>query len=477
MRVINATNKYQYIFENGNVVKKELSKEKGIITSFLNPKDIMSIVRKFDKNVNEDEMLLEMEQYIYSYPGVDINKEYKNIFIPIKRENNVLIEAILIETDKLSEIFKDVLKIHKYIDFISPSFLAWEEYYNITKIEPKNDIFIYFDEKEAFLSAFHEGKYLFHKSLNKLQTLSKLLNKDIKDTIHILSTKGLDINKYENQEEFNIIDKFFNEFFLRVFNVMNLSINEYQIPKFDRIIFYSPFNINKFFEQYEDYWSLNGIEFKRSMLTTEYNHFEYLITIFNSKHYTDDNINLTIFHRPPPFWTTKSGQLILFLLFCIFTLIGYSIYEYISLLDEEKELNILKNKYLVIKKIHDLELRKINQYKKENVIFLKKFHNINKEIEDINKKIDKLYFLSKEPLFYNILAKISKGMSKYSLKASKLIKVNNKIEIIIVSNFDNTKEVTYFMKELINDGFKNVKAFFIFNNKKYYISKVSFDYE
>ena len=477
MKVINATNKYQYIYENGNVVKKELSKEKGIITSFIHPKDVLSIIKKFNKNLSEDEMFLEMEKYIYSYPGVDINKEYKSIFIPIKRDNNVIIEAILIETDRLLENFEDVLNIYKYIDFISPSFLAWEEYYNITKIESKNDIFIYFDENEAFLCGYNEGKYLFHKSLNRIQTLSKLLNKDINETLNVLINKGLDVSKYEDTNEFNIIDKFFNEFFLKVFNIINFSINEYQIAKFDRIIFYSPFEIKGLFAQYENYWALNGIEFKKSILSTEYNHLEYLITIFNAKNYTNDNINLTIFHRPPPFLTTKTGKFVLFLILCIFSIISYVMYEYIVISNQQKEVKILRNKYLKLQKLHDLELKTVKKYEKEDKFLVKEIDNLNKKIGSISNKINKLYTISKEPLFYNILAEIAKGMRKYSLKANKIVKKDKNITIIIVSNYDNTKEVTSFMNELIKDGFKNVKTSFISNKKNYYVSKVSFRYE
>ncbi len=272
MKIINATTQYQYVYENGKVVKKDLVKEKGIITSFLHPKHLFSITKKFDMHLSEEEMFLEMEKYIYSYPGIDINKEYKSVFLKIEREKSVIIEALLIDVKELQRTLENVLKTYKYIEFISPSFLSWSEYYNISKTEPKNDIFIYFSKDEAFLTGYSQGKYLFNKSLNKFATLCKLLDKSEEEVIEILNQKGFDIGGYEDESEFYIIDKFFNEFFLKVFNMINFCLNEYQIHKFERIVFYSPFEIKDIFKQYENYWSLNGIEFKKSALKTEYDH-------------------------------------------------------------------------------------------------------------------------------------------------------------------------------------------------------------
>jgi len=472
VRVINVVSNYEYIYEDGKVIKKELVKEKGIITSFIHPKYLISITKKFDKSLDINEILLEMEKFIYSYPGVDVNKEYKSIFLNIKREDFLIIEAILVDTNVLKEHFKNILKVYKYIDFISPSFLAWSEYYNFS--EPKNDIFIYLDENESFLSGYSNKEYLFHRHLTTLASLSKILNKDINDVINILKSKGLDINLYEDEYEYNVIDRFFSEFFLKVFNIINLVSNEYKV-KFNRIIFYSPFDIKGLFDKYKNYWELNSIEFQKSVLPTEYNHLEYLITIFNAKNYTNDNINLSIFKKPPPFITTKTGIFALSVFSLIFLLLVYFFYEQFNILKEEKFIKKLQNRYLTLKKQYNFNELKL--LKKENAKLKEEIKKINKNIEEITQKIDFLYEKAKEPLFYNTLAKIAKSMKKYSLKASKIEKSGKLITIYIVSNYDNIKEVTSFMNDLMSFGFKDVKATFVKNSKNYYLSKVSFKNE
>ena len=477
MRVINITPKYQYVFDNGKIVKKELSKEKGVITSFIHPKDLIAITKRFELHLTEEEILLEMEKYIYSYPGVDINKEYKTIFIPIKRQNNLMMEAILIDTQQIRKSFEDILKIYKYIDFISPSFLAWSEYYNITKLEAKKDIFIYFNEDEAFLSAFDEGKYIFHKSLNKLTTLAKLLDKDTKEVIELLKIKGLDGSKYEDESEFNIIKKFFEEFFLKVFNIINISLSDYQIFKFDRIVFYSPFEINGLFTQYENYWNSHGIEFKKSILKTEYDHLEYLITVFNAKNYTNEDVNLTIFYKPPNFLTTKAGIFSIVFILSVLFIVSFVLYKNYFLHTKKEFINRLESKYAFLENRYKQEVKLMDKYKKDNIKIDKKIKNIKDYIEEIRNNVNILYQHAKEPMFYNIVAKVAKSMKKYSLKANRIYKDNKKVTLIIISTYDNTKEITSFMNDLINYGFKNVKSKFISNKSNFYISKVSFYYE
>ena len=477
MRVINLTPKYQYIFEDGKVVKEELIKEKGIVTSFLYPKDLISITKKFDKNLSEETIILEMEKYVYSYPGIDLNKEYKHIFLKIERENNLILEAVLVDSEDIKKNFKDILEIYKYVNFISPSFLAFEEYYKINKIPPKNDIFIYFSENDAFLAAYSEGKYLFHKSLNRFQTLQKMLNKEKDEVVEILVSKGLDVSSYENGAEFNIVDKFFSEFFLKVFNIMNFSLNEYQVPKFERIIFYSPFEIKNIFSQYENYWAMNGVEFKKSTLPTEYDHLEYLITIFNANNYSNEDINLSIFSSPPSIIKTKAGQFLIVLVFSILGVVGYLFYEKYTLEKSKKEIAYLENRYIKIKKQNPKKIKMLQKFKKENKILISKIELLNKKIDKISSKINFLYDKAKSPLFYNILAKVANSMKKYSLITQSITESDKHITLIIVANKENIDNIPFFLEDLISFGFKNVKSKYIVNDKDFYTSQVDFDYE
>jgi len=477
VKIINVLKNYIYVYDNGKIVKKELTKEKGIITSFLTPNIFLSLTKKFDKTVSKEEMIIDMEKYIFSYPNIDINKEYKIIYLFIQRENKTIVEALLVDNEDLNNEFKEIKALYKYIDFISPSFLAWQEYYNVTKTDYKNDVFVYFDEDEAYLSVFSDGKYLYHKSLNKLSNLSKITNKKTGELITILKEKGLDRNKYENEELFFQIDKFFSEFFLKIFNQLNYSINEYEIPKYERIFFYSPFKINYLFEQYTNYWNLNGIEFKSVVLKTEYNYLEYLITVFNAKNYLNSDINFSIFTRPPSFIKTPAGMLITysFVLFMICILfLGKNFYDINNL---NKEILILTGKYRLFQKRNSKNLVLLKELKIKISLLNKQYNLVKKQINTISQKVNILTEKNKMPLIYNVLAKITQFLKQYDLKIKKIQKTNNKYILKIVSTFDNTHEVAEFMQKLINSGFKNITSKTIKVNKNKYISYVEFEYE
>ena len=186
---------------------------------------------------------------------------------------------------------------------------------------------------------------------------------------------------------------------------------------------------------------------------------------------------MSVFSKPPFFLTTKAGKFFLFFILVSVLTIGYGLYRYYTLLYQQDEVKALQKKFLLLKKRYDKEIKTVKMYKKENSILLEKIKNVENKINEISVKTDILYKKAKEPLFYNILAKISKSMKRHSLKAKDISKNQNKVTVIIVSNYDNTKEVTSFMNDLINEGFKNVKSYFVFNKKNNYISKVSFEYE
>ena len=477
MKVINALKNYIYVYEDGKVVKKELIKEKGIITSFLTPKSFFSLSKKFDKTVSREEMIIDMEKYIFSYPSIDINKEYKIIYLFVERTNKTIMEALIIDNDNLKNEFKEIIDIYKYIDFISPSFLVWEEYYNLAKTDKKNDVFVYFDENEAFLTVFSNGNYLFHKSLNKFSDLLKITDKKADELLVILNEKGLDKTKYEDEEFFLKIDKFFSEFFLKIFNQLNYSINEYEISKYERIFFYSSFKVNNLFEQYTNYWKLNGIEFKPLTLQTEYNQFEYIITIFNAKNYSNEDINFSIFKKSPSFIKTPLGKFIsfIFLIFVLFIIfLGQNYYSSYQL---KKEVSFLKVKYKTLKQRNDKNLFVLKILQNKLTILNKKYNKINNQIDSITQKVNILFDKNKKPLIYNVFAKLSFYLQKYDLKVKKIKKIDNKYFLKIISKFDNTHEIARFMQDLINEKFKNVTSKTIKVNKKKYISYVEFEDE
>lgn len=473
MKVLNVLSQYIYVYEDGKVVRKPFSKEKGIVTSFLYPSEIVTITKKFS-TLDEEDVLVEMEEYIYSYPKLKDNKEYSIIYQFVKKENFIIVEALLVDIHLLERRFEKILDKFNNIKFISPAFLGWSEYYKVARTDPKNDIFIYFSENESFLTAFSDGKYLLHKSLNKLISLSNHLGLKEKELINILREKGLDKSKYEDIELFNKVESFFSEFFLKIFNLINFSISEYELKRFDRIFFYAPWKINFLIEYYKDYWELNHIDFQLVDLNIEYNHLEYLITIFNAKNYKNDDINFSTFSKSI-LNPIKILSIYILGLFTIF--LGGVVYElnYISKL--KSELQSLNNNYKFLKRLNKLNIENIKSLNLKLKKSKEKRLLLNKEFYSLKQKVDILVKKGNLQPFYNVFVKVVSCLKKYNLKINKFEKNGNSYLIVIKSNANNTFYIAKFMQDLLKENFKDVSSNTIKNTKGIYISYVKFKFK
>lgn len=339
------TKDYMYEYVDGRVVKKELKKEKGIYTSIIYFKDIFNHTFKLPVDLTQEELIIKAEETVFNEASLDLNKEYKINYNFQKFNDYYLVDAFIVEIDKLKKEFSDILKIFKYIDFISAAPFVFETYYDIVNIQPKNDIFIYFTQKDAFIVGFKDKKFVFVKSLDKFSTLSLQTQLGENELIKILEEKGLDGSFYENEELYNQIDNFFSQFFMKVNNLINYSKNFYHIEEIDRIFFYSNIKIKNLMQTYEKFWNLSGIEFKKFELQSEYDPFEYCATMYNAKNYLNEEVNFSVFLRPPKFYKTESGKLIIFSV-CIFFLIAAdALYKYHIINIQENKISKLKYQF------------------------------------------------------------------------------------------------------------------------------------
>jgi len=473
-KVLYLTKNYLYIYENDRVVRKEYSKDKGIVTSTILLKDIYNINFKLPKDLKEEELIIEAEKYVFTEGALDYTKQYKINYIFQDLGDFYFVDAFVVELETLKEIFASHLKLYKYIDFISPAPLVFKEYYNITNIKPQVDVFIYFNQEDAFLSCFKNGEFVFTKSINKLNVLSANLNISVEECIELLKQKGLNKELYEDEDVYNKIYSFFSQFFMKVNNILNYSINFYHLDKINKIYFYSPFEIKNLFESYIDFWNLSGIEFKKYEIESEYDSFDITAAFFNARHYQDEKINFSIFNRPLPFYKQETGKIIILIL-VLFSIIGAdAFYRYKKINQEEVKLKKLKIEHK--RKQRELASVKIGIKKYQKLIKNIKEENlkIQSRIDLINTKLVTLYKIVQTPPITNEFADIIVLLKKHSLKITEFSKNKNMLTVTIVSEYDNSSEIAKFMKDLLKFGFKDVYSKQILSKENKYISKVEF---
>jgi hypothetical protein len=471
------TKEYMYEYVDGRVVKKELKKEKGIYTSIIYFKDIFNHTFKLPIDLSEEELIVKADETLYNEATLDLTKEYKINYHFQKFDEYYLVDAFIVEVDKLKEEFSDIVKKFKYIDFIGAAPFVFEEYYDITNEIPKNDIFIYFTENDAFIVGFKNKEFVFVKSLEKFSKLLIQTSLSSEDLIKTLEEKGLDKASYEDEELFNKIESFFSQFFMKVNNLINYSKNFYHIDSIDRIYFYSDFKIKNLIENYSNFWNLSGIEFKRFELESEYDPFEYCATVYNAKNYLNEDVNFSIFLRPPKFYKTESGKLIIASIFILSIILFDAIYRYNIIKEQEKKISKLQ--YIFNKKEKEFKFTKLYVKKYEQKIKKEKeiISNIEEQIDDISLKIDYLYNLKLNSNFYNEIADVMNFLNKNDLKLMNFIKKGNEYTVLIKSNANNSKLIPAFIKYLINCGFKEVSSKEIINKKSEYLTQIKYKNE
>jgi len=475
LKVIYLAKDKLYINENDRIVKKELSYEKGIVTSSIGYNHILNITFKLPKSIEKEMLEVEAEKYIFTEGSLDYTKEYKINYIFKEYDDYINVEAFVIETETLKKEFDKYLKIFKYIDFISAKPFIFKSYYDITKVTPENDAFIFFDENEAFLSCFENGEFVFVKSISKLSSLAKQLDMSIGETKKILSEKGFDESKYEDKHIFEIIDSFFSQFFMKVSNLINYSVSYYGLSKINNIFFYSPFEINKLFENYADFWNLSGVTFKKYVIETDYDPFDYTAVVYNTKHFENENENFSVFPKPVPFYRTKSGILLLLIVFSFSFIVVDAFFKYHTINQKEKRISILKKKISRIKREEKMLLSAVKKYKNQIKEIKAENTALQKQISDISEKILFLENIQLSKLTSNDLADLGNELKKYDLKLLSFEKNKNHIDLIILSKFGNSANVAKLMKDMYSLGYKNVISTEIENKDGIYIAKVSYN--
>jgi len=108
---------YMYEYKDGRVVKKEITKEKGIYTSVIYFKDIFNTTFKLPVNLDKEELLIKAEENVFNESSLDLTKEYKINYYFKKFDDYYLVDAFIAEVGVLEERFASFVKQVKYIDF------------------------------------------------------------------------------------------------------------------------------------------------------------------------------------------------------------------------------------------------------------------------------------------------------------------------------------------------------------------------
>lgn len=448
--------------------------KKSFISSRVFYDDVISHSFKLANTTTQEEIKSLIELKMYEDVGLDLQKEYKmtHVVKELEFEDMFLIEAFAIEKSSILKRLEEVLSKTAVIDFLAIPFLSFTTLYTNKIIAPKNDVFVYLDKKEAFLTIYKDGKYLSTKSLITLEEIVISLEKedieiDIEKLEEILEKKGLDPSVYTKEDGaiFNALEAVFSEIFTKINNVVIHNRSVFGFDKVDRLFFGTIFGrIKGLKEIAANFFSsdLKLLDFNIFQEKVDSDYFSRIVASYAYDISQSDTIeqDITFFKRKESFFKSEVVKLSLFVFFLVIILSIYPAYL-------AYDISILKQKSLEIEKKYDIVQRNtknlrvqiksardlLNESKKEVEIQETRIENISRSIEQlynlkINKKGSSHFFEVVNNLLY-----------KHQLSAKSIIlKDVNHMSIEVFSSLRKRDTIAFFMKDLIKSGFLDVST-------------------
>ena len=474
---INNDKFFQKIDDNITKLEELKISTNDIITSSISIKDVITYTFKLPISTPKEQLTNEANIQFYDNAGLDLNKQYKTFFLikELKNEENYLIEAIAIEEHILKDKFSKIVEKTNFIDYISLSVLCFSEFYELYQQEKKRDAFVYLDNEQSFIAIYRDGEYLYSKTLNPLSPLLKTIDMDYSQFVELMIEKGVNKENYDLDDFLiaNEIDKFFSEYFMSINNRLSYGKNIFYLDNIDNIYFYTPFTI-KDIDTLKEFWELTGINFT-VLPNEEINLLDKLAIYYNEKHYQDE-INFSIFPRPPKFYKTKTFQLIMLIL-ATFAIFGGDFgYRYYNTMQLENKINTLKHqvaqkskKLAKLESINKIIIQKLNLYNSE-------INSITSQINLIKQILQKAIELKTLPKTNEDFITISKLLKQNRLKTFIISKdINNTFNIGVYTTIQNRKYIANFMDNLSNKGYQNIQTDKIDTlDINYYVSLIRF---
>lgn len=440
-----------------------------------------------------DDLTSLVEIKMYEEAGLDVNKSYKITYLvkELDYDEMCLVEAFAVDNEVLKGAYEESIKKVKYIDFLVLPFFAFKTFYTNKILTPKNDIFVYIGNDEAFLTFYRNGSYISTKSMINLSEIVEKLNAqdiviNLEKLNEILANKGLKAELYEKSESefFVALESIFSDILTKINNIAMHNRSVFGFEKIERIFFSTKQGRIKGFKEFTSEFGFTDVDILDFNLFRDKQENDFLDRVVCSygldKYIENSNKqNITIFSKPPSFLSTQFGKLTLWIFVFLTVLFGVYSYFYFDIQNLQNQEALLQSKYQSIENranIYKRETRrKIQEIKKSK----EEIEKQNVVFESIKRSIDKLEKMKgKDNSYVNFLVSINQLLKKYQLKAKSIVQTGrSKMMIEVISNYGNRDKIAKFLKSLINEGFVNVKAQEIKLDDNKYISKVEIEHE
>jgi len=437
------------------------------ITTYVSTKDIISTKVYISRTIPEEDILDIIDIKAYEELGLDSSCNYIISSSEIYHEGKEReFHIFAIEPEVLDNYYYVVKEKTKFIDLIIPAPLLFKSLYT-HQIIPNSDVqsFVYFTTKDAFITFYKNGEYLYTKSIE--YSLERIYEKyceiigekvDDEEFFSLLISEKLNTTKTKYSEH---LMEIFRDVFIAINDVIISTKRTFKLETIDHLYIGSSLGTIIGLDEYsQNYLGLNSSEFNfKYLIKTNERYTDQLqyLMVLNALDYLDDDhgqINLTIYPRPPSFTNRASGQFIIAIFMAISLSLAYPLYYLFASYNNDTKNFILKkqNKKLIVKN---------NKYK--GILGKKKeaIKNLNQRTDKLTNKYNlkikmltaiynkKVNYRLKSEIFYNL----ANELHQYDVNVDNIYSKEDSIYVSMVGSDENklTKFIKYISYKYFND--------------------------
>jgi len=305
-------------------LKKLTYSTSNFISSYISNKDLITTSVSISRSIPQEDIPDILDIKAYEELGLDQASDYVISYTETQTEGQDREFHIFVaEPEVLDSHFLPIKEQTKYIDFISPAPLLYKTLYKKEILTDNGThCFMYFTRYDAFVTIYHNGEYLYSKSIEF--SLEKIYERyceligeqvDEKEFFTILEQEGLKTTK-ENYQ--HVLMKIFGEVFITINDIVIYAKRAFDLDTIDQMYIGSVNGPIIGLDEYsQNYLGLQSSEFNfnYNVKSDEWyiDQLQYLM-LLNTMDWMENPsgfVNLTRYPRPPAFINRASGQFII----------------------------------------------------------------------------------------------------------------------------------------------------------------------
>lgn len=438
---------------------------------------------KFLSSLGVTERQIQTEIKMYDEGGLNSEKDYEitSCEHPLEFENSTIVEAFASSHDDLNELFGDILKQSKVIDWIIPSFISYESHYERQETQTKTDLFFYLSDTDSYAVFFHKGRYIAHRQTASIEALAKEIGIDSVRCKYILSHYGLMEEKYPEDEKvfFDQLQSVFSKQVEKIVHTINHKRGLFGIDGIDRIFIDFQGNTLEGIKTVFAAFGIDEVPIEALICendpSTDAHRFAKAMYIYLCANDQIDNpLNLSPYERQLEWYKRHSGRLLGVSAAALILALIHPVYFYTQGIALEQEISVLQND---VNRMEEATVRLSQKMKNLQLEVTKgeeKLHSVRDGIKVYELTLEGLSVLMhsrdiRQKMMYDAI----NILDRYKLSAVSIDQNGtHDMSIHVIADYTKRATIAKFMQRWMETGYQEARTDEIYLDANIYESKI-----